>query len=164
MKRFTRQKAETLHALVKTVKQRIENINTGGCGVLAYYLSEFLAMKGYPSQIICLDGEFDRYDTEHQSNMRAIADRDKKSSFVYDHFGLKVGDYFIDANILTRSADIPNIYGHLKPLGTMSRSDLKFLISLDDKWNHRYDRSQNDHMKKLLYGIVCRFSREVKTA
>ncbi|WP_286850632.1 MULTISPECIES: hypothetical protein [Sphingobacterium] len=159
MKRFTRRKAVALHTLLKTVKQRIENINSGGCGVFAYYLSEFLSTKGYSSRIICLDMEFDRHDAKHHSNMQAIANRDKKSSFAYDHFGLRVGNYYIDSENLVRSEELPVIYRHYKPLGTISRSDLNFLNSLDDKWNHRYDRSQNELMKRLLYAVVGKFSQ-----
>lgn len=163
MKRLTRRQAENLNASLKAVKQRIDNINSGGCGVFAYYLSEFFSKKGYNSQIICLDMEFDRHHAEYHSNMRAIANRDKTSSFVYDHFGLQVGDYFIDANIMVKSRDLPPIYGHFKRLGTMSRNDLKFLISLDDKWHHLYDRSQNQLLKRMLYGIVSKFSHDAKT-
>lgn len=163
MKRFKQAQAEILHSLLKQVKRQIKNVNSGGCGIFAFYLSGFLAQKGYPCQIICLDMQLNRYHSEYESNRLAIANRDQKSSFVYDHFGIKLGDFFIDANFLIKTKDLPSAYNYFKPLGTMSRNDLKFLISFEDKWHQSYDRSQNQLMKRLLYAVVSKFSHKIKS-
>lgn len=154
MKRFTKPKVEVLHSLLKTVCKKIEYINYGGCGIFAYYLSGLLAENGYRSEIICLDRPCSESARKHRSNLCSIAKRDKTASFIYTHLCLKIGNYFIDCEAYEKIRK-ENVFNEgYRALGKISRNDLKFLISLEDRWNRPYDRSQNSRLKRLLRSVV----------
>lgn len=154
MKRFTKDRAELLHKLLIKVNKEIEDINSGGCGLFAYYLSGLLAEKGYRSEIICLDRQYSECARNHRSNLRSIARRDKNSTFIYTHICVKIGNYLIDSDTLEESRKKHVFSFGDQVLGKISRNDLKFLNSLKDQWNIFYDRSQNRRLSRLLRSAV----------
>lgn len=156
MKRFTKERAELLHKLLIKIDEKIEDINSGGCGIFAYYLSGLLAEKGYRTEIICLDRQYSECARNHRRNLRSIAIRDKKSSFIYTHICLKVGNYLIDCEALEEIRKKHVFSFGFQVLGKISRNDLKFLNSLKDQWNIYYDRSQNQRLSRLLRCAVSK--------
>lgn len=118
---------------------KIPFVNTGGCGVVAYYIYQYLRRNGYKSRII-------GYDREYQENKRNIMLNSKDCSFA--HVVVYCGIWKIDS----KGIDKYKINKNYSSRGSIvvPAKNLRLFNSNRDNWNSTFDRKHVSLIKQIL--------------
>ena len=148
------------HETVKDqTNENIPDLNFGGCGFYAYFVSKKLIMLGFKPEILVLDRygariiEKYRVLDQIKSNQKTSVPSNSLSA---SHFVVKLENYIFDSNEIIDLENNPLKEGEwifgCEYIGKYTVEDMAIALYRDKAgWNNWYNRLQNNG---LLYNII----------
>lgn len=158
--KFNKIKAELNGRLFQQISRDplFENVNVGGCGIVAYKLAKELCKIGLDAKIAWLGHRGDTSNNNNKEFNDLLDSNTNNDLSLYDlheysircgHCMVMVDGYFIDSNGVVTEPDSrwPHTY-------TITWQQLKPLANNSDGWNLRFDRDCVPQLKKTIKNIV----------
>jgi len=119
--------------------QSIENINSGGCGIFAYLLSEQLSKYNVEFQYCYME-------RSKSDIINAL-----EHNWVPYHIVIKIKNKYIDSKYILNRKSIMSKNVNINSMRIVNIDDkyLKNLIDTED-WNDMYDRRNNRKIKRII--------------
>ena len=145
------QLATLLSDIQKEIEEKIPNINRGGCGFFALYLSEQLLKNKIPHELIMASYYFDNVINELDSNRKIINcceifNKRTKVKLPFDHVFVKIQQYYIDG------VDINNRFPKEEidyNCGIISYKDLELHIKYG-RWSSQFNKRLKPKLKRII--------------
>lgn len=146
------------------IGQKIEDINYGGCGMFAYYLSLELTKRNIKHNILWL-GEYDyeMTDEEVMDKFYDVLETTGDSPVLYDFHRLEFDMNHIVIEVDAHYIDCEGVFADTfyfqcgRDLGYISKKQLKSFVK-NGGWNDIYDQTNNAEMYLEIKKVFKKFA------
>lgn len=125
------EKLGLLQNQIKSINDKFEKINYGGCGTFSYYVSEILDKYGIDNQIVYLEE-------------KKVPPRAFRCDIKFTHIYVHVDKYYIDNN---------GFYLDAGDVKVLPKEKLKDMLDEPRLWNSEFDEEKRKLLAKELINI-----------
>ena len=148
------------HETIKgKTNEHLPELNCGGCGFFAYYVSKKLAMLGHKPEILVLSSWDDNDGFKNKVKvLNKIKNNIKftvyENTLSASHFVVKCGRYVFDSNNVIDLENNPLKIGEIifgaQYIGNYTIEDMVIELYRDRGWNSWYDRINNNWLYQTI--------------
>lgn len=157
-----------LNSELPIVKDNFPEINYGGCGVFALFLSKELDKLGIEHSITWI-GQYEGYDSDYNTHdlIHSIFDDNGSKTNVCDfhnndltlsHIMVVIDGYLVDATGVYLDLDDAD-WGNREELAIITQKQLELLVSKPDGWNDWFDRDNIPNVGKMVKKIMKKVAK-----
>lgn len=143
-----------LNEELKAIDDAIPNINNGGCGIFAYYLSDFLDRIGIKNSIVVEPG-FWNPSWITNSNLEELK-RDNGKIYLLEDIHFAHLQVITEDNHYIDSTGVMNFPYYEGETTTVDKNVLTLMLAWA-VWNPAYSRTNNSEMKRMFTAMESKW-------
>ena len=152
-----RDKLFSVLSKLSVINQKYSNINRGGCGVFALYLSKELDKRNIKHDILWIGDDYHNAEkvirNTFQSNSNVTLEDFSDNGIFLSHVMVKIGKKFIDSEGVYKGFDNTR-WSHRRVLSKMSNKELFKLVDSSHGWNDTFQRKLIPKIKKDIKKVM----------